>query len=112
MGHTPVPQPSGAAVVVDAIVGYGLTGSLRGAAADLVAATAGAFTVALDIPSGHGAPGAVNADATLTLALPKRRLRDIATLYVADLGLPTQLWLRMGLEVPPIFAAGPILEVA
>ena len=89
MGLTPVLQPSGAPVVVDAIVGYGLAGSLRGSAAELVAMTAGAFVVALDMPSGHGFPGAVNAAATLTLALPKQRLRDLATLYLADLGLPT-----------------------
>ena len=54
MGIEPLSQPSGAPVVVDAIVGYGLAGSLRGAAADLVAMTSEAFVVALDMPSGHG----------------------------------------------------------
>ncbi len=104
-------EPSGRAVVVDAIVGYGLSGPLRGRAADLAAATLDAFIVSLDMPSGHGSQGAVEADATLTLALPKERLRDVAPLYLADLGLPAGLWRRLGLEVPLIFSAGPIVLI-
>lgn len=104
-------EPSGHPVAIDAIVGYGLSGPLRGRAAELAAATLGAFVVSLDMPSGHAAPGAVEPDATLTLALPKERLRDVAPLYLADLGLPAELWSRLGLEVPPIFGAGPIVLI-
>ena len=111
MGIEPVDRPSGYPVVVDAIVGYGLSGQLRGPAADLAADAANAFTVSLDMPSGHGTLGAVIADATLTLALPKVGLRGVQPLYVADLGLPAALWRRMELDVPPIFAAGPVLAV-
>ncbi|NIR41988.1 MAG: NAD(P)H-hydrate epimerase, partial [Actinobacteria bacterium] len=82
--------------IVDAMVGYGLSNALRGRAAALAALTADTFTVSLDYPSGHGFPGAVHADATLTLALPKESLRGLEPLYLADLGLPAALWSRMG----------------
>ncbi len=111
MGLTPENEPSGYGVVVDAIVGYGLTGPLRDRAAELAAGTRDAFVVSLDMPSGHGASGAVNPDATLTLALPKRGLHNVSPLYLADLGLPVALWRRMGLEVPTLFASGSILFV-
>ena len=71
----------------------------------------GRFTVSLDFPSGHGFPRGVDADATLTLALPKEGLRAIAPVYLADLGLPSALWARMALDVPPLFGEGRILQV-
>lgn len=111
MGIVPVATPRDDAVVVDALVGYGLTGPLRGRAAELAARTAGHFVVSLDFPSGYGAPGAVSPSATLTLALPKDGLRGFAPLFLADLGLPTALWSRMGLDVPPLFGEGRILEI-
>lgn len=109
MGIEPNADPSPASVFVDAIVGYGLSGELRGRAAELVESTRGVFTVSLDMPSGHGRTGGVQADATLTLALPKTRLRGLAPLYLADLGLPSRLWAAMGLDAPPIFTAGSIV---
>ncbi len=111
MGIPPQDEPTDRPVVVDALVGYGLSGPLRGRAAELAAWTADRFVVALDFPSGHGAEGAVDADATLTLALPKEGLRDLRHLFVADLGLPPELWARMGLEVGPVFTTGGIVRV-
>lgn len=68
-------------LAVDALVGYGLSEALRGRAAELAeAATEAGTVVSLDVPSGVNAtdgtvPGpAVDADATLTLALPKTGL--------------------------------------
>jgi NAD(P)H-hydrate epimerase len=112
MGVEPIESPDDDGVVIDALVGYGLAGPLRGRAAELAAWMAGRFVVSLDFPSGHGFPGAVSPDATLTLALPKAGLHDVAPLFLADLGLPPALWARMGLDVPPLFGAGRILEVA
>ncbi|WP_411967658.1 NAD(P)H-hydrate epimerase [Haloferax sp. YSSS75] len=86
-----------AAVVVDALVGYGLSGELRGTAATLAETTADADTiVSLDVPSGvdattGDAPGvAVEPDTTLTLALPKTGLAEAAVgdLLLADIGIP------------------------
>lgn len=53
-----------ATVVVDALVGYGLTGALRGRAAELVDAVPRVPTVSLDVPSGVDADtGAAPSDA-------------------------------------------------
>lgn len=111
MGVAPRDDPPDVPVVVDALVGYGLSGPLRGRAADLAAWTTGRFVVSLDFPSGHGQPGGVDPDATLTLALPKKGLRPIRPLYLADLGLPTALWKRMDLDVGPVFASGGIVAL-
>ncbi len=112
MGADVRTEPPPSAVAVDALVGYGLRGSLRGRAAELAASASGAaFVVSLDFPSGYGAAGGVTADAVLTLALPKVPLAGMQSLYVADLGLPSALWARMGLDVGPLFSAGRILQI-
>lgn len=97
----------GAAVAVDAVLGYGLEGAPRGRAAALI----GAFEsfqgriVSLDVPSGVDAttgerPGAaVDADRTVTLALPKVGLEAIpGELALADVGIPAGAYERAGLD--------------
>lgn len=111
MGVVPQREPAPHGVVVDAMVGYGLAGPLRGTPRELAEALGDNFVVALDYPSGHGVEGGVRADATLTLALPKEGLRDVAPLYLADLGLPEALWRRLGLEVGPVFSRGRIVRL-
>ncbi len=111
MGIDPETEPLEAPVVVDALVGYGLDGPLRGRAADLASWSVGRSVVSLDLPSGHGHPGAIAPTATVTLALPKERIRDVRPLYLADLGLPSALWMRIGIDANAVFAQGPILEV-
>lgn len=109
---TPVrDRPADSPVVVDALVGYGLDGPLRGRAADLAAWSEGRTIISLDFPSGHGHRGAINPTATLTLALPKDGLQDVRPLYLADLGLPAELWTAMGLVFPDPFAQGRIVEI-
>jgi NAD(P)H-hydrate epimerase len=112
MGITPIGDPPDAPVVVDALVGYGLDGPLRGEAAVLAAWSAGREVISLDFPSGHGHPGAAEPAATVTLALPKEGLRSVRPLYLADLGLPDALWAEMGIDLGSVFAEGPILEIA
>ena len=111
MGVVPSDQPEKATVVIDALVGYGLSGPLRGSTADLAAWSAGRTVISLDFPSGHGHPGAIIPEATLTLALPKLALGDLRPLYLADIGLPEALWRRLGVNVGPIFRPGSIVEV-
>jgi NAD(P)H-hydrate epimerase len=101
---------AGAGVVVDALVGYGLTGALRGRAAALVAATPDRPTVSLDVPSGvdadtGAAPGpAVDPDRTLTLALPKPGLaRTGGLLELADLGIPAGVYEAAGVTASDPF---------
>lgn len=86
--------------VVDALVGYGLSGPLRGTAAELIEAIPEAATVvSLDVPSGMDAttgerPGvAVDPDSVVTLALPKTGLTESGVaLLLADIGLPAGVY--------------------
>ena len=96
----------GADVTVDALIGYSLRGSPRGRVADLIELCnqESGLTLSLDLPSGLDAttgetPGpCVDATRTLTLALPKRGLRGYAgELYLADIGIPNEVYRRMGL---------------
>lgn len=98
------------AVVVDAVIGYSLSGAPGGMAAELIgwAASQPWPVIALDVPSGIDAttgeaPGAsITADLTLTLALPKAGLdaSAVGALWLADIGIPPGVYRRMGLEVP------------
>jgi NAD(P)H-hydrate epimerase len=112
-------------LVIDAIVGYGLHGSPQGAAANLIqlANSSVAPIVSLDAPSGLDTTTGqiyephINATATLTLALPKVGLlvapaqAAVGDLYVADISVPPQLYERLGLDVPPIFAVDTVLPL-
>ncbi len=111
MGIERVPSLMPADVVVDAVIGYSLTGAPRGRSAELIAAIGDARTVvSLDTPSGldvtTGAiPGlVVSADATVTLALPKIGLRhalQAGELYLADISVPPSVGGGFGAEAPP-----------
>lgn len=119
------PDLARADLIVDAIIGYGLVGNPRGQAAEWIrrAIAAQRPILALDAPSGldttTGQAGdpCLKASATLTLALPKGGLLAAAArpyvgdLYLADIGVPPELYRRLGLEVGPIFAAGPIVAL-
>ncbi len=111
MGVALTAEPGPTEIVVDAMVGYGLAGPLRGRVAEVAGWIGRRHVISLDFPSGHGFAGAVAADATLTLALPKEGLRHLRPLWLADLGLPAALWERMGLAVAPVFAAGRIVRI-
>ena len=100
-------------LVVDALIGYSLRGAPRGRTAELIALcnAHAARVLALDVPSGLNAttgetPGVVvRADRTLTLALPKTGLRDVAgALYLGDIGIPPEVYHRMGVSFAPPFA--------
>jgi NAD(P)H-hydrate epimerase len=92
-------------LVLDALLGYSLTGAPRGRAAELIAWANGqtAPVLSLDLPSGVDAttgvaPGvAVRAAWTLTLALPKPGIAsDLAgELYLADIGIPAPVLRRL-----------------
>ncbi|MDV6376566.1 NAD(P)H-hydrate epimerase [Deinococcus arenicola] len=120
--HRPVhsaglPSP-GAALTIDALIGYGLNSAPQGRAADLIhwANDQAAPILALDTPSGIEVGSgqvfqpAIHAAATLILALPKQGFLHpevqplLGTLLVADIGVPPELYLRLGLEVSSIFA--------
>ncbi len=112
-------------LIVDAMIGYGLTGDPRGAVADWITRVnnAGRPVLALDTPSGldttTGIPGnpCIHAAATLTLALPKtgliapEALAYVGDLYLADISVPPQLYTRLGIEMPCIFIHDTIIKI-
>ncbi|NOZ70754.1 MAG: NAD(P)H-hydrate epimerase [Chloroflexi bacterium] len=111
-------------LIIDAIVGYGLRGSPHGTVADLIRLANGhpAPVLALDAPSGldttSGVPydPCVQASVTMTLALPKTGLlaapsQIVGDLYLADISVPPELYDSLGLDIPPIFTAGPLLHI-
>jgi NAD(P)H-hydrate epimerase len=105
-GLVAVDPPRDAALIVDALIGYSLSGVPRGRSLELIewSNAAVAPTLSLDVPSGidattGGATGAVvNAVTTLTLALPKTGLcaPQAGSLILGDLGIPAEVYTRLG----------------
>ena len=112
-------------LVVDGLIGYGLSGPPRGNVATLIewANASPAPILSLDAPSGMDATSgaayapAIRATATMTLALPKVGLgRDsasshVAELYLADIGVPPDLYAALGLDVGPLFSECDIVRL-
>jgi NAD(P)H-hydrate epimerase len=112
-------------LILDALIGYGLSGDPRQPVAGWIekANKAGRPILALDAPSGldttSGIPGnpCIKAAATLTLALPKmglltREAKDyVGNLYLADISVPPGLYRHLGIEVSNLFEKDTILKV-
>lgn len=91
--------------IIDALLGTGFTGEVRGIAADVIRAIndSDCYVVSVDVPSGLGTDGrapegeAVIADRTVTIGLPKLSLvtypgkNFTGELAVADIGFPAAL---------------------
>jgi NAD(P)H-hydrate epimerase len=116
------------ALIIDGLIGYGLKGAPRGVVEEAIEwmNKQPAPTLAVDLPSGLDAKSgarrgaAVKANVTVTWGLPKRGLLAgqakpyVGTLYLADIGVPPELWERapLRLAVGPVFAESEILHVA
>ncbi len=97
-------------LILDAVIGYSLRGAPRGPSRELIEWTNDQWApvVALDVPSGIDsttgeAPGAsVRATRTMTLALPKTGLvtEAVGELWLADIGIPAEVYSRVGVDVP------------
>lgn len=111
-------------LILDGLIGYSLRGTPVGRTSDLIywANSYPAPVLSLDVPSGFDAQSGtlcglfIKADATLTLALPKRGMAQaseaVGDLYLADISVPPCLYAR--LEHPlavPGFSAGDILRL-
>lgn len=110
----------GCGLVIDALLGFSLSGAPTGRAADLIrlANRQPAPILAIDLPSGlDGLTGEVRdpcirADATLTLARPKTGLLVPGAVgvagetWVADIGVPARAWREAGIEPPQPFPGG------
>ncbi len=113
------------ALILDALIGYGLHGAPTGLTADLIRAAnaGGGKIIALDAPSGLDTTSGeifnpcIRAAATLTLALPKIGLLGdsareyVGELFVADVGVPPQVYAKMGIQVRNIFAEKEIVRI-
>ena len=118
LGHTDANvtgegEPPEPALVVDALLGYGLSGVPRDRVATLIRWTASVTTsvLSLDVPSGVDAttgeiPGvSVQPDLTLTLARPKTGLTGRPEQVVlADLGIPGAVYEE--LSIPAVAPFG------
>jgi len=112
-------------LIVDALLGYGLTDSPRPPYDSLISLINGATAtvLALDIPSGLDSgsgtayPPCVEADVTVTLACIKTGIivpsakPYVGELYVADIGVPPNLFKRLGLLTPPPFSQSRVFRV-
>ncbi len=113
-------------LILDALIGYGIRGNPRDTAADWIdkANRSTQPILALDVPSGldatTGFPGepCIRATATLTLALPKAGLREasarpfVGDLYLADIGVPPEVYRKLGLEFQSPFGENSIVKIA
>jgi len=109
------PEFGNAEVVVDALLGTGLSRPPGGRVGDWRGAmnASGRRVVSVDVPSGLDAdtglaPGAcVRATVTVTLGLPKPGLLaadgpvHAGEVWVADIGVPFEAYAAIGVEVPP-----------
>jgi NAD(P)H-hydrate epimerase len=109
-------------LVIDALIGYSLRDTPRGHLASLIvwANDGSAPVLSLDTPSGlyvttgGAAHPCVQADATLTLGLPKIGLLgapQVGRLYLADISVPPVVYHRMGIHVNYPFADGAVVEL-
>lgn len=101
-------------LVIDCLLGYSAKGAPRERIADILI-VANALTVpklAVDLPTGFESetgiwhvPSFANAT-VLTLALPKENMiknAKIKELYVGDIGLPNELFERLGIKDTPLY---------
>jgi len=105
-------------LIVDAIFGYGLNRKPKAIIAETISKInlMNCPVISLDTPSGldtnsgYISDTVVQANSTLTLALPKIGLvnngshKYVGDLYLADISVPPLLYCQLGLEVPPIFS--------
>lgn len=118
-------EAMGSDLLLDALIGYSLRGAPDKVFQPLIGMTsvASAPVISLDLPSGIDATSgaregaAVNADATLALALPKLGTtvgdgrRFAGALFLADIGIPACAFRELGVEPGTPFAAGPLLRI-
>jgi len=117
-----LPTPS---LILDAIIGYSLSGPPRGVAADFIrwANMQDVPVLSLDTPSGLEVTSGIahtptiRAAATLTLALPKQGLlmptakEFTGDLYLADISVPPEIYRSMGIQVPSLFEREDIIRI-
>ncbi|USN87788.1 MAG: NAD(P)H-hydrate epimerase [Candidatus Nomurabacteria bacterium] len=101
-------------LIIDALIGYSLTGNPEDEYASLITTANSSNTpiLSLDTPSGLDTTSGqsfnpcIRADITMTLALPKTGFKSttakeyLGKLYLADIGVPPELYKMIEIEVP------------
>jgi NAD(P)H-hydrate epimerase len=99
-------------IIIDALLGYGQVGPPSGRVGDLVEAGEGSRlqVVSLDVPTGFDLESgeyhsiSFREPVTLTLGLPKVRMEgNIKDLWLADIGIPREVFSNVGIDVPVLF---------
>jgi len=106
-------------VIVDALLGYNIKGNPRKNYAKLINQInkSKAKVVSLDLPSGldpnSGDPHnpTVKADYTLTLALPKKGLKKLKNVYLANVGIPNSVYKKLKIPIKNYFNKSDIIKV-
>ena len=107
IGPDALDRNANADVIVDGLIGHGLTGDVREPGRSLIESmnSRPEPVVSLDVPSGVDATDgqirglAVEPDRIVTLALPKTGLVDFAdSLFLADISIPRTVYDRLDIE--------------
>ena len=114
-------------LIIDAIIGYGMHGGLKGIPAHVIHEILNSQNhkiVSLDAPSGLNTTTGdfteklcIRAHTTMTLALPKtgllrRNAKDcVGNLVVADIGVPPELYEKIGIKLKNVFNKTSILKI-
>lgn len=113
VNESPVESLPPSDLIIDGLLGFSLRGDPRGESARLIAMANDHPTpvLAIDLPSGldattgHAGSPAIQATATVTLALPKTGLLKAdpsitGDIWLADIGVPSGVYQRIGVTVP------------
>jgi NAD(P)H-hydrate epimerase len=107
-------------IIIDALLGYNQSGDPRGRVADLVEAgeQSGRPVVSLDVPTGFDLETgeyhsiSFKEPLTLTLGLPKVNMEGrIRDLWLADIGIPREVYAKVGIHVPVLFRGSDRIKI-
>ena len=109
-------------IIIDALVGYSLKGPPRGRIKELINAInfmkkSKIKVFSLDIPSGIDPNKGiihktyVDADYTLTLAIPKKGLKKLNKVFLANIGIPNKVYSDLKIKIPNYFKDRDILII-
>jgi NAD(P)H-hydrate epimerase len=113
---------AGADLIIDGLLGFGLSGEPRGKAAELIELinAAGKKVLAVDVPSGfdlmQGKPSkiCVHANYTVTLTAPKKGLlhsEKSGQVFLVDIGFPDEAYAKFGLDKEKLFQSKQIVKM-
>lgn len=109
-------------LIIDSLLGYNLKGDPKDKFAELIrwsneARKKGVRIISFDLPSGIDATTgkeskpSIKADYVLTLAMPKKGLKKMKNIYVANIGIPNEVYKDMGIK-PISFKKSDIVKVS